>query len=56
VSHLPLLLDVSPGPGESVGWGPLLILLTVVFVLSVAVAGGLVVLLIWLKRRKQPDS
>jgi len=56
VSHLPLLLDVRPGPVQPVGWGPLLILLTVVFVMSVAVAGGLVVLLIWLKRRKQSDS
>ena len=56
MSHLSLLLDVSPGPVLLVGWGPLLLLLTAVFVLAVAVAGGLVVLLIWLKRRNQPDS
>ncbi|MEP6912222.1 MAG: hypothetical protein ABI923_05685 [bacterium] len=56
MSHLPFLLDLSPGPVQSVGWGALLLLLTVILVLSVAFAGGLVVLLIWLKRRKQPDS
>jgi hypothetical protein len=37
---------------QSVGWGPLVIFLAVILALSVAVAGGLVFLLIRLKRRQ----
>jgi hypothetical protein len=37
---------------QSVGWGPLVIFLAVILVLSVVVAGGLVFLLVRLKRRK----
>ncbi len=46
------LIDVSPGPVGVVSWGALILLLVVVMVLAVAFAGGLVFLLIWLKRRK----
>ncbi len=51
---LTLLLDVPP-PSERVAqdpWVPLILLLLVVFVLAVGFAGGLVVFLIWFKRRK----
>lgn len=49
-----LLLDV-PAPSERViqePWVPLILLLLAVFVLAVGFAGGLVVFLIWYKRRK----
>jgi hypothetical protein len=52
MSHFLLLLDVISGPVQSVGWVTIVILLAVILVLSVASAGGLVFLLIWLKRRK----
>lgn len=47
-----LLLDVAPDPVRVVHWGPLLLVLAVVFVLAVSFCFGLVALLIWLKRRK----
>jgi hypothetical protein len=47
-----LLLDVSPNPVGG-GSGVLLILLLgIILFLAAAFAGGLVFLLIWLKRRK----
>lgn len=49
-----LLLDV-PMNSERIArdpWVPLILLLVIVFVLAVGFAGGLVFLLIWLKRRK----
>ena len=49
-----LWLDVPPpGPVQSAGWGVIIALLAVILVLSVAFAGGLVFLLIRMKRRKQ---
>jgi hypothetical protein len=53
MSCMLLLMDVSPAPSGLVSWGALILLLVIVLVLSVAFAGGLVFLLIWLKRRKQ---
>ena len=56
------LLDVRPDPVGVGSWGALILLLIIVTVLAVAFAGGLVFLLIWLKRRKtkrsetQPDT
>jgi len=47
-----LFLDVAPEPVRVVSWGPLLLLLGVVFILAVFFTVGLVVLLIWFKRRK----
>jgi hypothetical protein len=47
-----LVLDAKPDPVNVVSWGPLILLLTIVFVLAVTFAAGLVFLLIWLKRRK----
>ncbi len=52
MSFLPLLLDVRVDPVSAVPWGALILLLVIVFVLAVAFVAGLVVLLIWLKRRK----
>jgi hypothetical protein len=46
------LMDVSPDPVGAGSWGVLILLLVIVLVLAVGFAGGLVVLLIWLKRRK----
>lgn len=54
MSLLLLLLDV-PANSERIAsdpWVPLIFLLLVVFVLAVGFAGGLVVFLIWYKRRK----
>jgi uncharacterized iron-regulated membrane protein len=47
-----LSFDARADPVHVVSWGPLLLLLAIVFVLSVSFAAGLVFLLIWLKRRK----
>ena len=47
-----LLLDVSPDPVHPIPWGALIVLLTIVFVLAVSFAAGLVFLLIRLKRHK----
>ena len=46
------LLDVSPDPVNVVSWGPLILLLAIVFILAVLFTGALVVFLIWFKRRK----
>ncbi|HEV7684587.1 MAG TPA: hypothetical protein VGO68_20930 [Pyrinomonadaceae bacterium] len=47
------LIDVPADPvGSPLPWGALIVLLVVVFVLAAAFVAGLVVLLIWLKRRK----
>jgi len=52
MKSLLLLMDVSPNPVGG-GSGALLILvLGIILFLAVAFAGGLVFLLIWLKRRK----
>jgi hypothetical protein len=52
MSCLLFLMDLSPDPAGVGSWGVLILLLVIVLVLSVAFAGGLVFLLIWLKRRK----
>ena len=47
------LLDVPADPvSNPLPWAALIVLLVVVFVLAVAFVAGLVVLLIWIKRRK----
>jgi heme/copper-type cytochrome/quinol oxidase subunit 2 len=56
VSCLFLLLDVPADPVSASPWGPLILLLVIVFVLAVGFVAGLVVLLIWLKRRKLKES
>jgi uncharacterized membrane protein len=47
-----LVLDVRPDPVHVVSWGPLILLLAIVFILVVSLAAGLVFLLIWFKRRR----
>lgn len=56
MSLLLLLLDARVDPVSSLPWGALILLLVIVFVLAVAFVAGLVVLLIWLKRRKTRDA
>ena len=56
MSGLLLLLDVRPEPVGGMEWGPLIVLLGIVLVLSVGFVSGLVILLIWLKRNKQRSS
>ena len=51
-----ILMDVAPEPVGTSSWGVLVLLLGLILVLSVAFAGGLVFLLIWLKRRKTKAS
>lgn len=51
-----LYLDARADPVNAVSWGPLLLLLAVVFTLAVSFAAGLVSLLIWLKRRKASST
>ena len=46
------LLDVRSDPVNVVSWGPLILLLAIVFILAMLFTGGLVVFLIWFKRRK----
>ncbi len=47
------LIDVRVDPvSNALPWGGLVALLAVVFVMAVGFVAGLVVLLIWLKRRK----
>lgn len=53
MSGLLFLLDVRPQPVGETSWLPLILLLGIVLMLSVAFSGGLVFLLIRLKRRKQ---
>ena len=55
MTHLMLLMDISPDPTGASGWGVLILLLLIVMILAVGFAGGLVFLLIWLKRRKTND-
>ena len=52
MSCLLFLIDLSPDPVGLGSWGALILLLAIVLVLAMAFAGGLVFLLIWLKRRK----
>ena len=56
VSCLFLLLDVRADPVSPLPWGPLILLLVIVFVLAVGFVVALVVLLIWLKRRKLKEA
>ena len=56
MSLLLLLLDARVEPVSPVPWGPLILLLVIVFVLAVGFVVGLVALLIWLKRRKTNDA
>jgi len=51
MNYLLSLVDVAPDP-VSMGVGAVILLLVIVMVLAVAFAGGLVVFLIWRKRRK----
>ena len=53
---LSLVFDARADPVNVVSWGPLLLLLAVVFILAVSFAAGLVFLLIWLKRRKTSST
>ncbi len=50
-----LLFDVRADPVNVVPWGALILLLVIVFVLAVSFTAGLVVLLIWVKRRKPKE-
>jgi hypothetical protein len=56
VSYLVFLMDLRPDPVGVGSWGVLILLLAIVMVLAVVFAGGLVFLLIWLKRRKAKAS
>ena len=51
-----VLLDVRVDPVSPLPWGALMLLLVVVFVLAVAFTAGIVVLLIWYKRRKAQEA
>lgn len=50
------LLDVGGPDPVGIGLGALIVLLAIVMVLAVALAGGLVVFLIWRQRRKTQNS
>ncbi len=58
MSLLLLLLDARArvDPVSPVPWGALILLLVIVFVLAVGFVAGLVVLLIWLKRRRAKEA
>lgn len=56
MSCLFLLLDARADPVSVLPWGALILLLVLVFVLAVGFVAGLVVLLIWLKRRKLKEA
>lgn len=56
MSFLLLLLDVRADPVSPVPWGALIVLLLIVFVLAIGFTAGLVVLLIWLRRRKAANT
>jgi hypothetical protein len=56
VSPLLLLLDVRSDPVSPVPWVALIVLLLIVFVLAIGFTAGLVVLLIWLRRRKNDQT
>lgn len=46
------LFDMAPDPVSVGSWGLLILLLVIVFVLAVVFAAAIVVLSVWLKRRK----
>ena len=46
------LLDVRVDPVSPLPWGALIVLLLIIFVLAVSLVTGLVVFLIWWKRKK----
>lgn len=50
------LLDVRVDPVSPVSWGALIVLLAVIFVLAVTLVAGLVLFLLWWKRRKLCDQ
>ncbi|MEP6569060.1 MAG: hypothetical protein ABJC10_04735 [Acidobacteriota bacterium] len=52
MSSLTLLFDVPADPVNPLPWGALIVLLGIVFVLAVGLVAGLVVFLIWFKRRQ----
>lgn len=52
MTTLLMLIDVAPDPVSLVPWGALILLLVIVFILAVGFTAGLVVFLIWWKRRK----
>jgi Tfp pilus assembly protein PilO len=56
MSYASLFLDVRADPVSPLPWGALIVLLVVVFVLAVGFAAAMVVLLIWLKRRKAKQA
>ncbi len=56
MSSLFLLFDARADPISAVPWGALILLLVIVFVLAVGFVAGLVVLLIWFKRRKSKEA
>jgi hypothetical protein len=56
MSSLALLLDARVDPVSPLPWGALIALLVVVFVLAVGLTAGIVVLLIWIKRRKAKEA
>lgn len=56
MSPLVLLFDVRADPVSAVPWAALILLLAVVFVLAVALVAGLVVFLIWYKRKKMKPA
>ena len=55
MSSLLMLLDVRVAPVSPLPWGALVLLLVVVFVLAVGFTAGIVVQLIWLKRRQTTE-
>lgn len=46
------LFDVRVDPVSQVSWGGLIVLLAIIFVLAVTLVAGLVLFLLWWKRRK----
>jgi uncharacterized iron-regulated membrane protein len=50
------LLDVRVDPVTPVSWGGLIVLLAIILVLAVSLVAGLVLFLIWWKRRKRHDQ
>lgn len=55
LSYALMLFDVRADPVNVLPWGALIVLLAVVFVLAIAFTAGIIVLLIWLKRRKAKE-
>jgi hypothetical protein len=56
VGSVLLLLDARVDPVGTLPWGALILLLVIAFALAVGFVGGLVALLIWLRRRKTKDA